>query len=150
MDVISGGKGSDHGRGGLLLPCTFIESYHTFETELIILSLHLWLYLFNKLEQFWLQDIRAENASKDWVLLGNKEEISLLSLRLGEEIKSFIFFPLYPIKAVFLLLCRKTFSLYKMPFMVNKSLHHNVTLGGILRRSFLFSMYSLESLNEMH
>lgn len=141
--IVSGGKESSHGRGGLLLPCNFIESHLNLKTELITLYLHLWLYLFNKIEQFWLQDIRSKNDSKDLEPLGTKDEIKL-SLWLGEKVRNFIFL-LYAIKVVFLLLCWGTFSLHKMPFAVNERLHHCVTFGGgdILRNSFPFSMYVL-------
>ena len=84
MDTKSGGKGSHHGRRRLLLPCHSTELHHIFETELTTLFWQLWLYLFNKLEQFLFQEIRGENNFKDLNALGTEEEVNV-SLWLSKE-----------------------------------------------------------------
>ena len=65
MNVKDVGKENDRGRRGLFLSVHFTESQHIIETELASLLLQLWLYLFNQLQQLWLQDIRDENAFED-------------------------------------------------------------------------------------
>ena len=65
MNVKGVGKENDRGRRGLFLSGHFTESQHIIETELASLLLQLRLYLFNQLQQLWLQDIRDENAFED-------------------------------------------------------------------------------------
>ena len=138
--IVSGGKESSHGRGGLLLPCNFIESHLNLKTELITLSLHLWLYLFNNIKQFWFQDIRSDNASKDLDPLWTKEEVNL-SLWLGEELRSFIFSSLPSKGYIAVTLQGNHLFPQKCLFQLMKVYIILLNCGDILRKSIFFKVY---------